>query len=166
MRIIASSLTTLEAKSANLSVLPRRKRVSVNDVIKNESINVYWYDNTFQYCKKYWNRYINYCVPISYSDILWQRGCLLLTKKFKHPDWFGLVQHIKYDNCSWEKSQIYLITLIDLNPSYNICIHSTFSYVEEPTLGLSIALNYIIFDQRHWLQAVSVLKSKRYESSL
>ena len=65
---------------------------------------------------------------IRVSNTLWHIGWSLNTHLENHPNWSGFVQNNKHEDVS-EKSIVYLLPIIDLNPSNKTCVYSTLQYV-------------------------------------
>ena len=58
---------------------------------------------------------------------------------------------------------IRMLPLIDLNPSDETCIYSTFLFVQNQAKLLNIATPCITFDQPLWLKAVDICSASRLD---
>ena len=68
------------------------------------------------------------------------------------------MQHTFSENdCPITKSEVLFLPIIDLNPSDETCIYSTFLYLQSQAEQLSIPTTCITFHQPLWLKAVEII---------
>ena len=168
MGVIASTITPTSSNAAvaTLPSVQRRTRIPVKDLITEKGIKLYRYDGGPVSCgillKPIRQLLRPYILPKALSsDLLWQCGWLLHPKANVHPsNWSGFMQKITDSPDSFEKSEIYLLPLIDLDPSDSTCIYSTLRYIEQQARNLNVVTPCVTFDQPLWLKAVSIIKAK------
>ena len=80
-------------------------------------------------------------------------------KNREHPNWPGFMQNIKAE-APIEKSDVYIMPIMDQDPTSETCIYSTMLNVCKQAETLKIPTSCITFDQPLWLKAIGIAKDK------
>ena len=63
-------------------------------------------------------------IPKHTPSSLWQVGWMFASESRQHPNWLGFMQNIKADPVI-QKSDVYLLPIIDMDPTSDTCIYLT-----------------------------------------
>ena len=97
-----------------------------------------------------------------YSNLLWQSAWLFNKAEQPTPNWSGFMNHIFHsqDKDVIRKSEVLILPIIDLSPSYDTCIYSTLLYIEDQANCLNLPSACVTFDQPLWKKAMETVIAK------
>ena len=61
------------------------------------------------------------------------------------------------------KSEIFMLRIIDMNPSDENCIYLILAFIQNQARSLSVTSQGIIFDRTLWLKAFEIANSKSHD---
>lgn len=61
------------------------------------------------------------------------------------------------------KSEIFMLRIIDMNPSDENCIYPILAFIQNQARSLSVTSQGIIFDRTLWLKAFEIANSKSHD---
>ncbi len=156
--------TPLIAKSR---VISRQERMKTDELVKDKGVPIVQYIGPLErglrsvIFKPTIELQAPYTLPSEvYSDLLWHSGWIFTEAAKPRTNWSGFMQHIFSGQLSAPRSEIFLLPIIDLNPSDETCVYFTLLYIQGQAERLNIPTPCITFDQPSWLKAVEIIKAK------
>ena len=168
MGTIAITSSVSNNTVAPLPLVKRMVRIPVNDLTRDKGIPVVPFigppkaglsDFVFEPRETIPQRSV--LLKKQHSNSLWQIGWTFASETRNHPNWLGFMQNIKGNNDSIiEKSDVFLLPLLDEDPTTETCIYSTLLNISKQARILEIPTASVTFDQPLWLKAAGIVKAK------
>ena len=95
-------------------------------------------------------------------DMLWLSASLCSYMDKPRSSWSGFMQHaFSTSDRSYSRSDVFLLPIIDLQPSDESCIYSTLLFVQQQTAALNLVTPCITFNQPLWHKETCIISEKK-----
>ena len=143
--------------------------LTAEDISSRKRIPILWYEppDTASLSKITFKPIIQLQSPRTFSpshgiDLLWH-----MVKVFdstnERPLWNGFMQKFQVKGVQPAKSDIFMLPIINMNPSDESCIYSTFSRIKNQAIEMNVQAPSVTFDQPLWLKAFEIVHSKNLD---
>ena len=142
-----------------------RYGLKAEEIVSNAKIPISWYDvqDTAALTKMRFKHIVEIHSPQPFSlslgiDCFWQLSFISSADE-NRAQWNGFMQLHQHGQSHPEKSQLFMAPIINLNPSDENCIYTTFLFTQRQATSMTIAIPSVTFDQPLWLKGYEISQS-------